>query len=172
MQRSFTLFVTAVFIAALLQSAIAAEVNNTGPDCALPAMDGGQVFSTKKTDKVLYIDFWASWCGPCVKSFPFLEQLHKELGAQGLEVIGVNLDEDVADAKQFLVDYPVTFAIVSDPEQHCAKSFGLKGMPSSYLIGRDGVVRHVQMGFRPGEMEELRGIVKQLLTEDVSHVGR
>ena len=115
--------------------------------------------------KVVYVDFWASWCPPCVKSFPFLNELEHELKEQGLHVIGVNLDEKVADAQAFLASHPVDFSIVADPSKQCAKSFEVMAMPTSYLIDRKGNIRHIHRGFRSGETEELRALISQLLIE-------
>ncbi|CAA9889812.1 Redoxin superfamily (fragment) [Candidatus Methylobacter favarea] len=116
--------------------------------------------------KVLYVDFWASWCGPCVKSFPFLNSLHEKFSKEGLQILGVNLDENPADAREFLGKYPADFTVAADANEQCARDFDVKAMPSSYLIDRQGVVRHIRLGFRPGEAKELQSLVERLLAED------
>jgi peroxiredoxin len=80
-------------------------------------------------------------------------------------VIGVNLDENSEDAKAFLTDYPVDFTVATDTGEQCARKFDVKAMPSSYVVDRDGIVRHVHLGFRPGEAEDVRKLVEQLLAE-------
>lgn len=98
------------------QAAAAAETGSPAPDCSLNALGDSQRYDTQRfQDKVLYVDFWASWCGPCAKAFPFLNRLHEELNERGLQVIGVNLDEKPDDAERFLARYPAGFPIVSDP---------------------------------------------------------
>lgn len=147
-------------------SVMAEHVGDMSPACKLSALDGTAVHNLEELQgKVVYVDFWASWCPPCVKSFPFLTQLNHDLKDQGLQVIGVNLDEKVADAETFLERFPVDFAIALDAGKQCAKDFGVMAMPSSYLIDRKGVIRHVHQGFRPDEAKDLRAAIEYLLTE-------
>lgn len=137
------------------------------PDCSFAATDDGAAsYSLKQFQgKVLYVDFWASWCGPCAKSFPFLNQLNHDFKDRGLQVIGINLDEKPADAQDFLSQYPADFMIASGANQQCALDFGVKAMPSSYLVDRQGRIRHIHLGFKAGEAEELTTLIKQLLAE-------
>jgi thiol-disulfide isomerase/thioredoxin len=136
------------------------------PACELQGLADSQSLDLKQFHgKVIYVDFWASWCGPCVKSFPYMNQLIKDLKGQGLEVIGVNLDENPEDAKTFLETNRADFIIAADKEEKCAREFAVKGMPSSYLIDRNGMIRYDHLGFRPGEAEEFRGLVEKLLAE-------
>lgn len=145
---------------------VAAEHGHVPSSCSLTALDGTPVHNLQELKgKVVYVDFWASWCPPCVRSFPFLNQLENDLKDQGLQVIGINLDEKIADAETFLGKYPVDFEIALDPDKQCAKDFGVIAMPSSYLIDRKGVVRHVHQGFRAEEAEDLRLAIEYLLTE-------
>ena len=115
--------------------------------------------------KVVYLDFWASWCGPCRKSFPVLEQLRQQLGSQGFEVLAVNVDEFEADALQFLTELPVSYPVVRDGSGTTPKAYGILGMPTAYLIGRDGVVRLVHAGFKTSDVEKLRVEIIKLLGE-------
>lgn len=143
------------------------QVDIPSPDCAFATLEGGPAKNLHALQgEVVYVDFWASWCPPCVKSFPFLNQLEHEFKAQGLHVIGVNLDEKKADAEEFLNKYPVDFEIVADQTKQCAKDFGVIAMPSSFLIDRKGNVRYIHQGFRQGETDQLRAMVKQFLAEN------
>jgi peroxiredoxin len=149
-----------------LQTLHAVETGNAAPDCTLPAVGDNASYAIRQFQgKVVYVDFWASWCGPCAKSFPFLNQLHNALKDKGLQVLGVNLDENPEDAKAFMSDYPVDFPVAKDTGEQCARKFDVKAMPSSYLVDRNGIVRHVHFGFRPGEAEDVRKLVEQLLAE-------
>ena len=84
---------------------------------------------------------------------------------QDVHVIGVNLDEKVKDAQEFLTKHPANFSIVADPSKECAKVFEVMAMPTSFIIDKKGNIRHVHQGFRPGETEELRALVTQLASE-------
>ncbi len=145
---------------------VAEHLDEISPACTLTTLEGVPAHNLQGLKgKVVYMDFWASWCAPCVKSFPFLNALEHDLKAQGLHVIGINLDEKVADAQEFLAKHPVDFSIVADPSKQCAKGFEVIAMPTSYLIDRKGNIRHIHRGFRSGETEELRALITQLVME-------
>ena len=151
------------------QTALAVAVGDAAPDCALSPIGESQNSDLSQyKGKVLYVDFWASWCGPCAKSFPFLNEMHNQLKDRGLQIVGVNLDENVDDAKAFLTKYPASFTVVADVSKQCAKDFDVKAMPSSYIIDRKGIVHHVHLGFRSGEAKELRVLVEKLLSDKVA----
>ena len=147
-------------------TSLAEHLDQVSPSCALTTLDGKPVHDLQELKgKVVYVDFWASWCPPCVKSFPFLNELDHELKDKGLQIIGINLDEKLADAQEFIAKHPVDFSIVADTSKQCAKSFEVMAMPTSYLIDRKGNVRHIHQGFRPAESEELRALITQLVME-------
>ncbi len=135
----------------------------------MPACKISPLGETKTEDlqqykgQVVYVDFWASWCVPCAHSFPFLNELHQEFKDKDLQIVGINMDENVEDAKAFLAKTPAQFNIVADTSAQCAKDFDVKAMPSSYLIDRNGVVHHVHQGFRSEDIKELRALVEHLL---------
>ncbi len=116
--------------------------------------------------KVVYLDFWASWCQPCRQSFPFMEALEREYGPRGLVVIAVNLDTERRLAAEFLAENPVSFKIVYDPAGNLAEEWKLAGMPTTVLIGRDGKARSRQVGFRKVDQETLRTTAARLLAEE------
>lgn len=147
----------------------AAAVDRAAPACALQGMADGKALHLQQfKNQVVYVDFWASWCGPCMQSFPFMNELQRQHGAQGLQVVAVNLDEDAADAQAFLTKARPGFAVAADPNQQCAKEFAVEAMPSSFLIDRQGKLRYIHKGFRSGEVDELQGVLKQLLAEPAS----
>ena len=115
--------------------------------------------------RVVYLDFWASWCGPCRQSFPWMEILKSTYGAQGLEIITVNLDRDRADADKFLKQFHPTFDVRFDPKGEFAELYKIQGMPSSVLIDRHGVTRFTHVGFRPVDGPLYEAQVRQLLAE-------
>ena len=115
--------------------------------------------------KVVLLDFWASWCGPCRQSLPALERMRTDYAARGFEVLAVNVDEQPADALDFLKRYAVTYPVVQDSRGVLAELYDVKGMPSSYLIDQRGVVRVVHRGFRKKDLPRLRRAVAKLLGE-------
>ena len=158
--------VVVLMLTAVSHNLYAIEVGANAPDCTLTSMADKQNLSLSQYQgKVLYVDFWASWCGPCAKSFPFLNELHKQLQAQGLQIVGVNLDENTDDAQAFLAKFPASFVVAADVSKQCAKDFEVKAMPSSYLIDRKGAVHHIHLGFKPGEAQEIRALTEKLLSE-------
>ncbi|WP_303904694.1 TlpA family protein disulfide reductase [Thiohalomonas denitrificans] len=132
------------------------------PD-AIWSVEGGELRLEQLRGKVIYLDFWASWCAPCRKSFPFMNELQTRYGEQGLVVVAVNLDKDQKLVEQFLAKYPAQFTVAYDPKGETAERFGVKGMPSSYLIDRDGEIRLSHVGFRDKDRSELETGIRDVL---------
>lgn len=136
-------------------AALAIEAGQPAPDVDLPgAVDAPPRLSALK-GKLVYLDFWASWCGPCRQSFPWMNEMQAKHGARGLQVVGINLDAKRADADAFLTQLPARFGLAFDAAGTSAKRFGVKGMPTSVLIGRNGEVLSVHQGFREDERQAL-----------------
>jgi thiol-disulfide isomerase/thioredoxin len=104
--------------------------------------------------QVLYIDFWASWCGPCKESFPWLNQIQEKYKAKGLTIVGVNLDKDKTKADDFLKTNPALFKIFYNADGSLAKKFGVKGMPYSVILDRNGKIIHTHIGFHTDKTSE------------------
>jgi len=115
--------------------------------------------------RVVYLDFWASWCGPCKQSFPWMETMKSTYAAQGLEIITVNLDTDRADADKFLKQFHPTFEMRFDPTGELAEFYKVEGMPSSVLIDRHGTTRFTHVGFRPVDGTIYEAQLRELLAE-------
>lgn len=115
--------------------------------------------------KVVYVDFWASWCAPCRVSFPVLDTLYRDNQSRGFVVVGVNKDMSLDDARKFLKKVPATFPLVADPKDATAKAFDVQAMPSGYLVDRKGVVRKVHRGFTSETGAAIREEVEALLKE-------
>ena len=132
---------------ALAINASGLEVGQPAPPLALPDTAGKPVNLDDFRGKVVYVDFWASWCGPCRHSFPWMNEMHDKYGPQGFAVLGVNLDEEASDAAGFLAKVPARFPIVYDKTGQTPTAYGVKGMPTSVLVGRDGKVLFQHIGF-------------------------
>ncbi len=128
------------------------EVGGAFPDLAAEKLEGKLPDSLK--DKVVMIDFWASWCGPCGESFPAMDKLQKKYGGQGLFIIAVNEDENKGDMDDFLKQNHVSFNIVRDAKQKLVEKAGVATMPSSFLISREGKVAFVHSGFHGGKTKK------------------
>ncbi len=115
--------------------------------------------------RVVYLDFWASWCGPCKQSFPWMQTLTDTYERQGLTVIAVNLDMSRIDAERFLHQFNPTFDVRFDPQGRLAESYRVHVMPSSVLIDRHGVTRFTHEGFRPVDRAAYEAQVQLLLAE-------
>ena len=115
--------------------------------------------------KVVYLDFWGSWCGPCRESFPWMEAMHEKYAAQGLEVIAVNLDQEPELAQKFLQKYAPQFRIEYDASGDMAGQFGVDTMPTSFLIGRDGKARKKHKGFHAERKAAYETEISALLEE-------
>jgi thiol-disulfide isomerase/thioredoxin len=151
---------------AILLPATAGHAAETVPPCQLTLNATGQTANFDSfRGQVLYIDFWASWCGPCQLSFPFMNDVQRDYGKRGLHVIAIDMDEKAADAAGFLDRHPAGFDIAKGPNAQCAKDFGVAAMPTSYLVDRNGAVRLVHKGFRPGDTAELRAKLDALMAE-------
>jgi cytochrome c biogenesis protein CcmG, thiol:disulfide interchange protein DsbE len=135
------------------------------PSIDFAGADGSKISLASLKGRVVLVDFWASWCGPCAAAFPAVEELFQDYRSRGFEVLAVNLDEKRQDAERFLADRPHAMTVVFDPRGASAKVFGLQAMPTSYLIGRDGTVRYVHTGYSPATAESYRREIEQLLGE-------
>lgn len=153
-----------IMLAALLtaSSAQALDQGAPAPQFDLPGLEGA-VKLAKLQGKVVYVDFWASWCGPCRQSFPWMNEMQAKYGAKGLQIVGVNVDAKSDDARQFLTATPARFAIAFDPQGATPRSYGIKGMPSSVLIGPDGKVLLEHSGFRDADRAELESKIQSAL---------
>ena len=102
----------------------------------------------KYQGKVVILDFWASWCVPCRRSFPWLEEMQTKYASEGLVVIGVNLENDATAAQQFLDEFSPNFTIIYDTEKKLAQEYDVIAMPSSYVIARDGTTHARHLGYK------------------------
>ena len=157
-------------IPTLLFALIAGTSNATGPapaapDFSLPARNGGEVRLSELRGQVVMINFWATWCGPCRQEMPLLQQIHAKYEPLGFTMLGINVEPDSVAAQNWLKGMPVTFPILFDRKSEVSSSFGVEAMPSSVLIDREGRVRHVHRGYKPGDeavyADLVRGLVKE-----------
>lgn len=147
-------------------SAFAVSAGDTAPEFKIPRLESKGMISLKQyRGKVVYVDFWASWCGPCRQSLPALNAIRKDYRKRGFEVIAINLDEEHDDAMEFLKEFPVAYPTARDTSGKVPEAYGLVGMPTAYLVDRKGKVQLVHEGFKKSDTEELRKEIVTLLNQ-------
>ncbi len=147
-----------VLIALLIQASPVWAV-----EAGKPLPDLGLVEVQKNKGQYIYIDYWASWCGPCRQSFPWMNALQAKLGPKGLKVVAVNVDAKRADADKFLAHTPAQFTIAYDPQGLSAKTLAIKTMPTSMLVSPEGQVLFVHSGFRTEEAGQIEARILSAL---------
>lgn len=164
--KSFSAAVSALLLSAVCLNASATEVGQAAPQFTLPSLEKDQPISLKQyAGKVVYLDFWASWCAPCRTSFPLLNKLYEKLKTQGFEVVAINLDEDKTNADKFFKEFPVNFTVLRDAKGEWADKFVVESMPTSFIIDKQGVVQVVHNGFTSDDIHELEAKVTTLLAK-------
>jgi len=115
--------------------------------------------------KVIYVDFWASWCVPCRKSFPWMNEIQSKYNNKNFTVLSVNLDAQPELAAEFLQEMPAQFPIFYDPKGKVARAFKLKGMPSSFIINKAGKIVSNHVGFTEKKKKKYQQEIETLLAE-------
>lgn len=135
------------------------------PDFTLEDAQGRAVTLSELRGQVVMINFWASWCGPCRQEMPLLEQIHQRYEPLGFKLIGVNVEENPADGQAFLKERPVSFPVLYDPENGLSKLFDVVAMPSTVLIDRQGNIRYLHHGYKPGYENDYQDQIRALARE-------
>jgi thiol-disulfide isomerase/thioredoxin len=144
---------------------LTAATPKLAPDVVLQSADGVAVPLAAYKGKVLLVDFWASWCVPCKTSFPALDAIYREYQPRGLEVLAVNLDEERKNADAFLTDRPHRMTVLFDPKGAAPVAFGVKAMPTSFVIDKTGTIRFTHVGYSGNVDRSYRQEILQLLSE-------
>ncbi|NVJ49537.1 MAG: TlpA family protein disulfide reductase [Gammaproteobacteria bacterium] len=163
MKLMFKIFF-AVVIAASLPLA-ASEMKKPAPDFTLKSMTGENVKLSELRGNVVMINFWASWCGPCRQEMPLLDEFYKKYKKLGFVLLGVNVEEDSSKAAGYLKEVPVSFPILYDNTNSVSKLYDVDAMPSTVLVDREGNVRFLHRGYKPGDEKEYKRLMKALMRE-------
>ena len=115
--------------------------------------------------KVVFVDFWASWCAPCRASLPAYDQMRQEIGTGEFEIIAINVDENIEDGLKFLAHHPVDYPVLADPEGDIGIPYGVRTLPRSFLLNRDGEIIGSQRNFKEGDEIELKLQIEALLKQ-------
>ncbi len=153
------------------QTVFALKANEVASDFSLPVIHTAKNAPAKTLSlsdfkgKVVYLDFWASWCKPCRRSFPVMQKLQQKYKDQGLVVLTINEDSEQRLAEIFLLDQNVTFTSLFDKGGKVAGIYKLVGMPSSFLIDRNGTIKAVHAGFNMKKAKKIERQIKALLAQ-------
>lgn len=166
-RRSALLGLGALGLAGLVPGAARAgqQLGKPAADFTLVDLSGAATRLADQRGKVVLLDFWASWCEPCMKELPELEGLYKELAPKGVVFLGVNLDQDKENATRIARRFQLSFKVLLDPQGKVAEVYDPPKMPSSYILDKAGVIRHLNAGFAgKGDIERLRAQLTALLS--------
>jgi thiol-disulfide isomerase/thioredoxin len=166
MRRTILVVAVAAAVALGARPSTATAPPDVAPDITLTGLNGKALRIADLKGQVVLLDFWASWCVPCRRSFPAVDLLSRELGPKGVTTVAVNVDEVQRNAFTFLEKYPHTMTIAFDPAGTVAEAFHLQAMPSSLLIDRAGRVRFTHQGYTEKTISQFRTEALQLLAEN------
>jgi len=160
-QRIFCLLLFSCLTAnALLPTA--ALAGNAAPALQLRGKDAGTQLSDFKA-KLVYLDFWATWCAPCRYSFPWMEKMQEKYRDAGLVIVAVSVDGERKSIDHFLQDQKVSFKVLQDKHMHTANAYGVDAMPSTFLIGEDGKILYHHRGFNGADKNKLEQKIRDIL---------
>ena len=160
-----SLLLVCFFSATVLTQSNAASMKGPAPNFTLKSLAGKNLKLSEMTGNVVLINFWASWCGPCREEMPLLNDLHKKYEPLGFTVLGVNVEEDAKNARGFLKNFPVDFPVLLDNKNQVSKQYNVIAMPTTVVVDRDGNVRFLHKGYKPGDEDKYRKMVKKLVRE-------
>ncbi len=143
----------------------AAGISGKAPDFTLKSRSGKNIRLSDFRGSVVLLNFWASWCGPCRQEMPILNAMHKRYKKLGFAVVGVNVEQDNRKAKNYLKDVKVSFPILYDTASSVSKLYKVAAMPTTVIIDRNGNMRYLHLGYKPGYEKDYKKQVKKLLRE-------
>ena len=162
-RHALRLVACAAFGAAIGPAASAIAPATAAPDFTLHAMGGPNLRLKEQRGRVVMVNFWATWCGPCRQEMPQLNRLYEKYKGSGFVLLGVNVDDDVAKATEVAGKLGVTFPVLLDTDKTVSKLYDLSTMPSTVLIDRDGKVRYVHRGYLSGYEDNYEKQIRELL---------
>ena len=156
------LLVTAFAATSLASSGLEGQA---APDFALKSSTGENLRLSEFRGDVVMINFWATWCGPCRQEMPLLDELYTRYERVGFNLLGVNIDDDSRRAMQMIEELGVNFPVLFDAKKEVSKLYEVDAMPVTVLVDREGNVRHVHHGYKPGYEEKYLDQIRSLLRE-------
>jgi peroxiredoxin len=148
-----------------LASAATPAVGSNAPDFTLKTLGGPNLRLQEQRGKVVLVNFWATWCGPCRKEMPHLNRIADKYKSSGLVLLGVNIDDDVRNASEVAKKLAVSFPVLLDTDKRVSKLYDLNSMPSTMVIDRSGRVRYLHRGYQDGYEDQYEKQIRDLLKE-------
>jgi len=143
----------------------AGAISGKAADFTLKSNTGKNLRLSDFRGQVVMLNFWASWCGPCRQEMPILDQLHTRYAKLGFTMLGVNVEEDSSKANAYLKDIPVSFPILYDTANQTSKLYNVSAMPTTVIIDRNGNMRFIHHGYKPGYENDYKKQIKALIRE-------
>ncbi len=165
-KKILIIVITALLVTSFISAVGFAKIKaDSAPDFVLKSDSGKNVRLSELKGRVVMLNFWATWCGPCTEEIPYLNELHESLDPYDFELLGINLDEDQSKAMFLAKKLDVNFPVLFDTEKEVSRSFDIKAMPTTIIIDRSGKVRHVNHGFKKGYIERYLKQIQALRKE-------
>jgi peroxiredoxin len=143
----------------------AGQVGTSAPDFSLADLSGKAVTLKQFKGKVVFLDFWAPWCDPCRQEFPSLDVLYKKYNNDGFEIIGIAIEPSEKLVTEFLQKVPVAFSVLIDKKSVIRREYNFRTLPTAFIIGRDGVIRYVHMGYGKEFLQMYEKEIAELLKQ-------
>jgi len=163
--RVMRMLLGASLVAAAVAAPAAITPSAKAPDFALRSLEGPNLRLQEQRGRVVMVNFWATWCGPCRVEMPHLARLYEKYHASGFQLFGINIDEDPRQAATVAAKLGLRFPVLLDTEKKVSKLYDLSTMPSTVLIDRDGRVRYIHRGYRDGYEDTYEKQIRELLKE-------
>jgi peroxiredoxin len=135
------------------------------PDFTLSSDTGENLRLSEFRGQVIMLNFWATWCGPCRQEMPMLDKLYQQYSRNGFVLLGVNIDDNVANAVDMAKKIGISFPVLFDTDKRVSRRYDVDAMPSTLFIDRDGRLRHVHRGYKPGYEKRYQAQIRELLKE-------
>jgi peroxiredoxin len=152
--------------AVLLLPLMPLHAQEAAPPFSGVAINTGQKISLADyRGKVVLVDFWASWCPPCLDSLPAYDRMLHEIGTEEFQIIAINVDENTGDGLKFLEQHPVSYPVLADPAGEIGIPWGIRTLPRSFLLDREGRIVTIHKRFRAGDEIKLKQGITELLAQ-------
>ena len=162
MRKTFSILIAA---AVVVLPVLAGELTGVAPDFRLQRRGGGEVSLADLRGEVVMINFWATWCGPCRQEMPLLDELYSRYQRVGFSLLGVNIDDDSGKAMNMVAELGVSFPVLFDAQKDVSRLYAVDAMPVTVILDREGTVRHVHEGYKPGYEQKYLEQIRALLRE-------
>jgi peroxiredoxin len=163
--RNIVAFIFVTLLTVPMCQASMPAVGSIAPDFTLKSNSGNNLKLSEFRGQVVMINFWATWCGPCREEMPLLNRIQDRYGKAGFKLLGVNIDDRPEAAQAMAKNLGIHFPILYDTGKRVSRLYDVNAMPSTLLIDRDGKVRYIHLGYRPGYETRYESQVRELLKQ-------